>query len=318
MEIMTSGRSPKRSRAIVRLAVPRLPWLLAAVLLFPAPGTAQSAAGASAGEPQTLRLEKVAADQRGFFVSATLIAGPTESVLWDAQYKVSDGKRVADVIERSGTRLKAVILSHADHDHYMGAMEVIERFPGTPVYLTADGLADFQKRSQHDLALEKRRGEDPEVPDSLVTPELLPAGKLLVDGVELVVVPKLTGDVRGPASAALWIPSLRTVLAGDLVFEGIHPWLGDADRESREAWRASLRRLAELDPVAVVPGHKRDLATADSPDQIDFMIQYLDDYDSAMASAATPEELAEAMVAKYPDLELPGLMAYGARKWFKK
>ena len=111
---------------------------------------------------------------------------------------------------------------------------------------------------------------------------------------------------------------MKTVLAADLVFDGIHPWLGDSDIESRVAWRESLRRLAALEPQAVVPGHKRDLSTPDSPAQIDFMIRYLDHYDASMQSSSTHEELAEAMVAEYPDLAIPGLMAYGARQWFKK
>jgi len=290
---------------------------LVATLLGPAAVRAQGLSGGG-DEAMGLAIEKVGASERGFHVVSTLVVGPTESVLWDAQNWMSDGRRVADRIAATGTRLKAVILSHADHDHYMGAMAVLERFPGTPVYMTRAGLDDFLARSPDEFARAKARGPDPDVPDRLVQPELLPEGGLDVDGFELTVLEGLTGDVRAPVSTALWIPSLRTVLAGDLVFDGIHPWLGDADRASRLQWRASLRRLASLDPVAVVPGHKRDLTRSDSPAQIEFMIRYLDDYDAAMETAATPDDVAEAMVAKYPDLVLPVLMAYGARTWFKR
>ncbi len=304
--------TPLATRVVRPMAV-TVVSLAAAALLTP-----RVAPGQTPAAKQELRLEKVAGGQQAFHVLSTLVVGPTESIVWDAQYRVSGGKQLADRIEATGTRLKAVVLSHADHDHYMGALEVVKRFPGTPVYMTRAGLKDFAARSQHDLAMEKRRGANPEVPDSLVTPTLLPEGPLYLDGAELVFIEGLTGDVRAPVSAALWIPSLRTVLAGDLVFEGIHPWLGDSDIESRKAWRASLRQLAELEPIAVVPGHKRDVTTPDSPSQLEFMIQYLNDYDSFMEQAATPDEVVEAMVAKYPDLELAGLMAYGAKKWFKQ
>jgi glyoxylase-like metal-dependent hydrolase (beta-lactamase superfamily II) len=265
-----------------------------------------------------LALMKVGSAETAFHVVATLIVGPSESILWDAHYKVSDGRRLAEQIAETGTTLKAVVLSHADHDHYMGAMEVIKMFPGTPVYMTQAGLDDFAARSQNDWAQERRRGPGPEVPDCLPKPEALPDGPLLIDGNEVVVIGDLVGDVRAPASAALWIPSLRTVLAADLVFDGIHAWLGDSDIAARVAWRESLRRIAALDPVAVVPGHKRDMATPDSPAQIDFMIGYLDNYDAFMETALTPDELVQAMIAEYPDLAIPGLMAYGARKWFKQ
>lgn len=282
------------------------------------PGSTQAAGGPPPAEDVGLRLEKYAAPEQAFHVLSTLIAGPTESVLFDAQYKVSDGRRLADMIAATGTTLKAVVLSHADHDHYMGAMEIIERFPGTPVYMTDAGLADFEARSRNDLAMERSRGPDPEVPDSLVQPEALAGDTLFVDGQALVVIDGLVGDVRGPASAALWIPSLQTMLAGDLVFEGIHPWLGDADLASRAEWRRSLDRLKTFEPRVVVPGHKRDPTTPDSPDQIDFMLRYLDAYDAAMEGASGPDDVVNAMVEGYPDLALPVLMAYGARTWFKK
>lgn len=83
---------------------------------------------ASAAVQKPLRLEHVGADSDAAFrVVATIIVGPTESVLWDGQYKVSDGKRLA--VAATGTQLKAIVISHADHDHYMGAMEVLKRFP---------------------------------------------------------------------------------------------------------------------------------------------------------------------------------------------
>ena len=264
-----------------------------------------------------LRLIQVGTSERAFHVVATIIAGPTESVLWDAHYKLSDARRLAERIAATETHLTAIVLSHADHDHHFGAPAVLERFPDTPVYMTRTGLEDFAGRASKDLAAEQEHG-DPEVPDRLVEPRLLPADKLLVDGHEIEIVSDLTGDVRAPASAAAWIPSLQMVLAGDLVFNGIHPWLGDADYTSRERWKASLRQLARMSPQRVVAGHKRDIEAPDSPDQIDFMIGYLDDYDELMRAAETPEALGAAMLERYPDLSLPILMGYGAKQWFQQ
>ncbi|MFN0182065.1 MAG: serine hydrolase [Gemmatimonadales bacterium] len=264
-----------------------------------------------------LRLVQFGAGPDAFHVVSTLIVGPTECVLWDAQYKVSDGRRLAEQIATSCPRLREIILSHADHDHYMGALEVTRRFPGVPVYMTASALADFKARSQKDLASEKTP-PNPEAPDSLVTPQLIPAPSFAVDGVPVQVIPDLSGDVRKPASSALWIPSQRTVLVADLAFNGTHPWLGDADSTSRADWRASLRRIAALEPLVVISGHKRDLNTSDSPELLAQMDRYLAAYDSTMRAVATPAELIESMRNQYPQLALPGLMGYGARNLFKK
>ena len=290
---------------------------LCTVLSAAVPTVLKAQGAASDEEAAPLRLVQVGSEQNSFHVVATLIVGPTESILWDAHYKVSNGKRLAERVAETGTHLKAIVLSHADHDHYFGAMEVLKRFPGTPVYITGAGLEDYNRRSPGDLAGEQRR-VNPEVPDSVPSPQALPSTRLTVDGHELEVIPGLAGDVRGPVSSALWIPSLKTVLAADLVFDGLHPWLGDSDLASREAWRASLDRLAGLNADAVIAGHKRDVNAPDSPELLASMKRYLIDFDDFMREAATPEDLVSAMQEKYPDLVIPALMAAGARRFFKK
>ena len=291
--------------------------VLGAVLSFIAGSPFVAASGPPPQGSAPLKLLHVGADSDAAFrVVATLVLGPTEAVLWDAQYKVSDGKRIADRIAETGTRLKAIVISHADHDHYMGAMEVLARVPKTPVYMAAATLADYNERSQRDLAAERQR-PNADAPETLATAQLLPAGGLTVDGHRLEVIDGLAGDVRKPASAALWIPSLRAVLVADLAFQGIHPWLGDSDIASRAAWRGSLKRIADLKPAIVVPGHKADVTAPDSPDVLTFMDTYLADFDRLMQSSAAPADLVAAMRERYPDLKIPALMASGARH-FKK
>src|ERR1044072_5709486 len=68
---------------------------------------------------EKLRLEEVGADSTAFHVVSTLIIGPTEVLVWDAQYHSADATRLAERIALTGKKLKAVIISHPDHDHYM-------------------------------------------------------------------------------------------------------------------------------------------------------------------------------------------------------
>ena len=317
MEKTFTSRSPKNEQLRTFARTLLLPVFIGVLMQVHVTALGQNS-GTETNGSEPLKLELVGSSEKAFYVVSTLIVGPNESILFDAQYKVSDGKRVADRIAATGKKLKAVILSHADHDHYMGAMEIVNRFPGTPVYMSATSLKDFEKRSASDLAAEKKRGDDPEVPDVLVEPQLLPSDTLLVDGQPVVVIQDLVGDVREPASSAIWIPTLQTVLAGDLLFQGMHPWLGNADIASRTAWRRSLEQIASLNPIQVVPGHKTDIKAPNSPDHIKVMIQYLDDYDAFMDSATTPDDVINGMKEKYPDLAWAGLMAYGAKQWFKK
>jgi glyoxylase-like metal-dependent hydrolase (beta-lactamase superfamily II) len=269
------------------------------------------------GAAEKLRIEEVGSDSTAFHVVSTLIVGPTEALLWDASYHTADAVRVADRIAGTGKRLKAIVISHPDHDHYMGAAKIVERFPGTPVYMTAAGLAEFQKTARRQFQGEKAR-QPALTPDSLVTPRVLPSMHLTVDGEQVDVIPDLTGDVLTPTNSFLWIPSIKTVLAGDIAFNGVHPWLGASTEESRVAWHASLKRIADLHPTRVVAGHKKDIAAPDSPDVLTFMDRYLTDFDTERKTATTPDELRSAMLTKYPDLAVRGLLGFAAQAAFRK
>jgi len=264
-----------------------------------------------------LRLEEVGADSTAFHVVATMVVGPTEVLVWDAQYHAADADRLASRIAATGKRLTAVIISHPDHDHYMGAAKIVERFPGTPVYMTAACLAEFQRTASRQFQGEKSR-QPALIPDSLVTPKVIPSTHFTVDGEAVDIIPDLTGDVLLPTNSFLWIPSLRAALAGDIVFDGVHPWLGASDEASRTAWRAAVKRIADLHPAIVVAGHKKDVSAPDSPDALVFMDRYLSDFDAARKSSTNGDELRTAMLQKYPDLAVRGLLAFGARAAFQK
>jgi glyoxylase-like metal-dependent hydrolase (beta-lactamase superfamily II) len=264
-----------------------------------------------------LHLEEVGADSTAFDVVSTLIVGPTEVLLWDAQYHVSDATRVADRIAATGKHLKAIVISHPDHDHYMGTAVIVQRFPGTPVYMTAAALAEFKRTAFQSFGGEKARNPT-QTADSLVTPQVLPSMHLTVDGEAIEVVPDLTGDVLTPTNSFLWIPSLRAALAADIVFNGVNPWLGASDEASRAAWRQAVKQIADLHPAIVVAGHKKDVNAPDSPDVLTFMDHYLTDFDAFKKSSSSSQQLFAAMKAKYPDLAVQGLLGYSAQVAFKK
>ena len=282
-----------------------------------APAFAGIALLGAARPAATLHLELIGADSTAFDVVSTLIVGPTEVLLWDAQYHVSDAKRVADRIAATKKKLKAIVISHPDHDHYMGAATIVERFPGTPVYMTPAAIVEFNKTAAQQFPNEKSR-RPTEIPDSLVTPKPLPSNHLTVDGEAVELIPDLTGDVLAPTNSFLWIPSLRAVLAGDIVFNGVHPWLGASDESSRAAWRQAIKRIADLKPTTVVAGHKKMVDAPDSPEVLKTMDSYLVDFDAFRKSSSSAMELLTAMKNKYPDFAVLGLLGYAAQQAYRK
>src|SRR4029453_14249231 len=122
--------------------------------------------------------------------------------------------RLAARLAASGRHLRAIVLSHPDHDHFAGAAAIVERFPGTPVYMTAKALEEYKRTAPPAFTNEKPRAPQM-LPDSIVPPRPLPSMQLTVDGEKGGALPNLTGDVITGVNSVLWIPSISTVLAGD-------------------------------------------------------------------------------------------------------
>jgi hypothetical protein len=62
----------------------------------------------------------------------------------------------------------------------------------------------------------------------------------------------------------LYVPSIGLIVAGDVVYNQCHMYVGDTTPESRRSWIAALDQLAALNPAIVVAGHKKPGAP-DSP-----------------------------------------------------
>jgi glyoxylase-like metal-dependent hydrolase (beta-lactamase superfamily II) len=272
-------------------------------LIFAALNPAVYAAGSK------LRLEQLIADEASIYTVAVEVVGPTEILLWDCQFHVADAKRLADQIASSGKHLKAIVISHPDGDHYYGAAVILERFPGTPVYMTAAALDTFNRNAEKSFMNGKARTPDL-LPDRLVTPQVLPSLHLTVDGEDVEVIPDLQGDMATKLDSLLWIPSLRAILAGDLVFSGVHPYLASSSEKARTDWRESCKRMSDLHPTIVVAGHKK--AADDSPDVLNFMDRYLADFEAARSQSPDAQALVAAMTKKYPDLALPRFLQSAA------
>jgi glyoxylase-like metal-dependent hydrolase (beta-lactamase superfamily II) len=250
-----------------------------------------------------LRLIQFTTGNLSVNVGSTVILGPTEAIVVDCLAFAPDAAQEADSIAKLGTHLKAVYITHADIDHYLGCAKFVERFPGTPVYMTPKALDRYNKvgKAAYDFS-HKNIGTRATFPDSLVTAQPLPSTTLTVDGEDVVIRPDVQGDVIESQNSFIWIPSLRAVLADDIVFNKVHPYLAAATTEAaHRRWHEALHRIAALHPLVVIASHKRSLDTPDTPDIIDTMDRYITDFDAVRKTAGDTGAFSTAMRQKYPD-----------------
>jgi glyoxylase-like metal-dependent hydrolase (beta-lactamase superfamily II) len=71
-------------------------------------------------------------------VNSTLVSGPHEAVLFDAQFSVKDGEKLVDMIRQSGKKLSRIVITSGDPDFYFGLEPLVKAFPEAKVVATAE------------------------------------------------------------------------------------------------------------------------------------------------------------------------------------
>ena len=234
--------------------------------------------------------------------SATLIYGEREAVLVDTFMTVEQCSNLADLIVASGKSLKAIYVTHGHPDHFFGLQVLLDRFPNAKALATPEVVAKMRRQIAPET-LPSRRKQFPGLPDVISIANPLESNEIDLEGNKLVVV--RVGHTDTDDTTCLHIPSIGLVVAGDVVYNGIHPFLGESNRQSRLEWIAALDKIDALKPSAVVAGHKIP-GNDDNPRNVEETRQYLRDFIRVNDSTKTTRELFENMLALYPDRVNPG------------
>ncbi len=250
--------------------------------------------------------------ESNFYVTSTLVRGGDSAVLVDAQLTLSQGRRLAEWVAERTTSLSAIVVTHQHPDHYLGAPAVLDRFPGTPVYArgaVAKNIADSQGMYS---GWTDMFGDDVATEPAL--PTALEGARLLLGDHEL----RLLGFAQGDCGeqTVVHLPSVRTAIVGDLIYNGTHVGTAETDAAKRAAWRAGLDTLAALDVDTIIAGHKAPGRSDDAAEQLSFTREYLRVFDAALADSPDAATLAARMSATYSALAAPTILQFGAFSQF--
>lgn len=252
-------------------------------------------------------------DLRWVANSATLIYGDRDAVLVDTFTTVEQNARLVEWVAAHGRRLTHIFLTHGHGDHAYGVGQLLAAFPGAKAVGTAGTVAEARLQAQD----EYRDGFwgrlfPNQIPPAAV-PQQLDGTTIELEGHVLEVIDVGFTDTSG--TSVLWVPSIRLLVSGDVVYSHTHMYLAETTAETRQNWIAALNRVKGLDPAHVVPGHKQP-GDADAPANIDESIAYLEDFDDAIAQTSTAAELYEMMLRNHRRRANPGSL-WGAAKLVK-
>jgi glyoxylase-like metal-dependent hydrolase (beta-lactamase superfamily II) len=252
-----------------------------------------------------------------FPVASVIVSGARDAVLIDAQFSRGEALKLVERIRAGGKRLTTVYVSHSDPDFYFGLDVIHAAFPEAKIVATPQTIAGIEKKKDAKVAFWGPILKD-NAPQSIIVPQPLAGDTIQLEG-QALKIEGLKGAT--PERSYVWIPSIKTVAGGVVVFNQLHVWTADTQTpESRRQWLATLKGIAALKPATVVPGHFAPGAAL-TPDSIAFTSNYLVSFEAETAKAADSAALIARMKQLYPNaglnaaLDTSAKVAKGEMKW---
>jgi len=236
--------------------------------------------------------------------SATLIYGEQDAVLVDTFLTVEQCNHLADAIVATGKTLKAIYITHGHGDHFFGIKVLQDRFPSVKALATPEVVAKMKLQITPEKLNDRWRKLFPnQIPDVISIADPLQGDEIDLEGSKLVAVK--VGHTDTDNTTCLHVPSIKLIAAGDAVYNGIHPFLNESNRQTRLEWLAALDKIDALKPSAVVAGHKIP-GNDDNPKNVEETRQYIRDFIRLNEATKTARELYDQMLELYPDRANPG------------
>lgn len=276
-----------------------------------AAGAAFSLGGAHAQGAAALQWQALPAGERGFFRAPVLLSGAREAILIDGGFSLPDGRAVVEAIKASGKTLTTIYVSQSDPDYYFSLGPVKAAFPSAKVIAASATIAAIKGNVEKKLAVwgPQLKENGPQTLADVVMPEAFDGPALQLEGhaIEIVAASELENR------RYLWVPSLKAVFGGVLVFSGLHVWTADTPTpQARAAWIRNLEAIAARKPAIVVPGHLAAGAALDVS-AVTYTRDYLLAFEEEAAKAADSAALIAAMKRRYPSAGLAPALEIGAK-----
>jgi glyoxylase-like metal-dependent hydrolase (beta-lactamase superfamily II) len=190
---------------------------------------------------------------RNFISNAGFVVTPAGVLVVDALgAPVLARELLAEIRRITPLPVRYVVVTHYHADHVYGLQEF--KAAGATVIAHRDGR-DYLNSQTAELRLAASRDELAPAVDQ--DTRLVGADRwidapttLQLGGIDFVLQP--AGPAHTPDDLVVWVPQRRLLFAGDLVFRGRIPFVGQADSGQ---WIAALDKLLAFEPALIVPGH---------------------------------------------------------------
>lgn len=192
-------------------------------------------------------------ENEGFMSNAGFVVTREGVVVFDALAAPPLAEKLVGLIRNITKQpIKRVIVSHYHADHFYG-LQVFKAL-GAEIWAHRDAEGATRTEEAALRLAQRKEALFPWVDDDT---QLLEADRFLEDDTDfemggLHFALRHIGPAHSSEDLAMLVREDGVLYAGDVVFRGRVPFVGDADSR---AWIAALDKLIVLDPKVLVPGH---------------------------------------------------------------
>ncbi|MEY3799607.1 MAG: hypothetical protein RLZZ406_908 [Pseudomonadota bacterium] len=219
---------------------------------------------------------------QNFISNAGFVVTPKGVVVVDALGSpILAQKLIAEINKITNQKVVALIVSHYHADHIYGLQEF--KKIGAKIYAQVEGRNYLSSETAKQRLIASRIDFAPWVnantklisADVWIDQKL----KLSIGGVDFLI--SRVGPAHAPEDLMVYVPSEKVLFAGDLVFRGRIPFVGNADSKG---WLLGLDEIEKFNPKIVIPGHGN--YSVKPSEDIAFTRNYLKYLRESMSAAA--------------------------------
>ena len=237
-------------------------------------------------------------EQQGFIVASVIVMGKEECALIDAQWTLANGHRVAAEILETGLNLTTIYISHAHPDHYFGLQPIVDQFPNARVIALPEVSQVLNKQFVDKIEVWEPIIGKGNYPTKPVPIEPMKENYFELEGNRIEVIPRMMGDMK--YNTAVWIPSIKTLVGSDVLFNGVHFFVCEVNAEQRKQWIKDIEYLETLGAEVVIPGHAKPGLPFDNS-SFEFTKEYILACEEELERTTTAGDFYYAMAQRYPE-----------------
>ncbi len=245
-----------------------------------------------------------------FWNNSVIIEGTHEVMLVDAQLTKTSAERVLQEILETKKPLSTIYITHEHADHFLGLEVFREAYPSARIIANSAVVDRINKVYQEKIdKWKKTLGSG--ATSHVVAIDKFDGNFIKFENVKIEVLTNIQGDTD--ENTMLWIPGQRILIAGDVLFNGMHVYTAETDSQARRKWLNSLNKIRELKPSIVIPGHSKVGAPLDANTAVDFTENYLLAFEEELKKAKDPDSLINAMKERFPSADFLLALERGAK-----